>query len=402
MKRVQNSVPHAYPDHTFAPGLAAAASEIPEAAGTEVELENSIRPMLEAVVRMAGADAGALRFAGSEPARQRLALGVGVPTGADGMARDAFAIWCGPCAESRNPESDCIRDRICGVGESVASEVSGPVCRHVVAVPLRYRDAPVGMLDLHFDEKCVVPPQTMTTLREAGKLIGVVLENARFARENLHASLTGERQMMANEVHDSVAQGLTYMRMRMSLLRDAVRQGDELRAFKYWTDVDNSLTNAHARLRELITSFRSSMDAQGLQHALADIARTFFERTGITLRFENRAPDLRLPVEREVQAYHIVQEALANVCNHAKASKVNLSFDRTGDDCEIVVEDDGVGMVSGSRGPQRGDTGHYGITIMRERTRRLGGELVVEPGTGRGTRVCVRFPLVQQQTERKP
>ena len=146
MKRVQNSVPHAYPDHTFAPGLAAAASEIPEAAGTEVELENSIRPMLEAVVRMAGADAGALRFAGSEPARQRLALGVGVPTGADGMARDAFAIWCGPCAESRNPESDCIRDRICGVGESVASEVSGPVCRHVVAVPLRYRDAPVGML----------------------------------------------------------------------------------------------------------------------------------------------------------------------------------------------------------------------------------------------------------------
>jgi two-component system nitrate/nitrite sensor histidine kinase NarX len=192
------------------------------------------------------------------------------------------------------------------------------------------------------------------------------------------------------------------MRMRMSLLRDAIRQGDELRAFKYWTDVDGSLTNAHARLRELITSFRSSMDAQGLQHALADIARTFFERTGITLRFENRAPDLRLPVEREVQAHHIVQEALANVCNHAKASNVTLSLDRIGDDCEIVVEDDGVGMVSDSRGPERGDAGHYGITIMRERTRRLGGELVVEPGTGRGTRVRVRFPLVQQKTERRP
>ena len=269
-------------------------------------------------------------------------------------------------------------------------------------MPLRYRGVPVGTLDLHFDEECAFPAQAMPLLRATGELIGVALENARLNRENLHASLTGERQMMANEVHDSLAQGLTYMRMRMSMLRDAIKQGDELRAFKYWGDVDDSLTNAHARLRELITCFRSSMDPQGLQHALADIARTFFDRTGITLRFANRAPDLHLPVGREVQAFHIVQEALANVCKHAKAANVTLSLDRAGDTCEIVVEDDGVGLASGSHGAERGDAGHYGLAIMRERTRRLGGDLTIEPVAEAGTRVRVRFPVVQQQTERMP
>ena len=314
---------------TFGPGRVADAPE--SAAGAaELEIENSVRPMLEAVVRMAG------RSGRCDPARHRRILATAQGAGRRCARRrrragGVFAVWCGQCVESRNPDSDCVRNRICGAGESAAGEHAGQVCRHVVAVPLRHRGVPVGTLDLHFDEECALPAQTMPLLRATGELIGVALENARLNRESLHASLTGERQMMANEVHDSLAQGLTYMRMRMSMLRDAIKQGDELRAVKYWGDVDDSLTNAHARLRELITCFRSSMDPLGLQHALAEIARTFFDRTGITLRFANRAPDLHLPVGREVQAYHIVQEALANVCNHAKAGNVTVSLDRAGE-----------------------------------------------------------------------
>jgi len=92
-------------------------------------------------------------------------------------------------------------------------------------------------------------------------------EVAGVEREALRTALANERQMMANEVHDSLAQGLTYMRMRMSLLRDAIRDGDDARAFKYWNDVDTSLTHAHRRLRELITYFRSRMDPRGLLRA---------------------------------------------------------------------------------------------------------------------------------------
>ena len=223
-------------------------------------------------------------------------------------------------------------------------------------------------------------------------------EHAPLEREALRTALANERQMMANEVHDSLAQGLTYMRMRMSLLRDAIRDGDDARAFKYWSDVDSSLTNAHRRLRELITYFRSRMDPQGLLHALQEMTETFLDRTGVALEFANRAPDLDLPVGREVQVFHIVQEALANVCKHANARRARLTLEGTGAGYEIVVEDDGVGMAADPNG-ERGEAGHYGIAIMRERASRLGGELTLDSAPGAGTRVRLYFPAMEPQTE---
>ncbi len=234
-----------------------------------------------------------------------------------------------------------------------------------------------------------------------GQRIAAALEDARRAREQLASGLVNERQMMANEVHDSLAQSLTYMRMRMSLLRDAIRQGDEVRAFKYWGDVDSSLTNTHRRLRELITYFRTRMDPRGLVHALGEMSESFLDRTGVALEFVNDVPDLSLPVGREVQVFHIVQEALANVCKHANARSARLCLARKDGGYEIVVEDDGVGMVADPAAGERGESGHYGIAIMRERARRLGGELTLQSAPGAGTRVRLYFPAVQPQTDEK-
>jgi len=223
-------------------------------------------------------------------------------------------------------------------------------------------------------------------------------EFGEIGREALRTALANERQMMANEVHDSLAQGLTYMRMRMSLLRDAIRDGDDARAFKYWSDVDSSLTNAHRRLRELITYFRSRMDPQGLLHALQEMTETFLDRTGVALEFANHVRDLDLPVGREVQVFHIVQEALANVCRHANARRARLTLERKDAGYEIVVEDDGIGMAADPAG-ERGESGHYGIAIMRERASRLGGELTLDSAPGAGTRVRLYFPAMEPQTE---
>ena len=362
------------------------------------ELDVYLRPMLDAVVRLAGATAGMIRVIGTESAHLEPGIAVGLPPAVDRAGTGAIVFWCSRCGEARNSESECVKSLLCGSEERFSVDLSGAACPHVVAIPLRYRGNPVGTLNLLFEAQCALPPETMPSLCATGELIGVALENARLTRENLRASLINERQMMANEVHDSLAQGLTYMRMRMSLLRDAIARGDELRAVKYWGDVDGSLTDAHRRLRELITYFRSRMDPQGLQHALRETARTFFERTGVVLEFKNDVPELHLPVGREVQVFHIVQEALANICRHANARRACLTLSHNGDGYEIVIEDDGVGMVD----PRAGDhdeIGHYGIAIMRERAHRLGGELTMESGAGAGTCVRLRFPAEQQRNE---
>ncbi len=366
------------------------------------ELEAALAPMLEAVVGMAGANAGALRVVGEDGIGLEPGIAVGLPEQLGRTGAGAITFWCGRCSEAKDPHSECVRSRLCGAEERFSVDLSGRACRHVVAVPMRFRGAAVGTLDLFFDAECALPPQAMPLLAATGELLGVALENVRLTRENLRASLVAERQTMANEVHDSLAQGLTYMRMRMSLLSDAIKRGDELRAFKYWSDVDDSLTHAHRRLRELITYFRSRMDPQGLGHALAEIAATFQDRTGVRLDYDNAIPELQLPVGREVEVFYIVQEALANVVRHANARRVRLGLVRAGEDFEIVVEDDGVGLSPDAAGGDVGDTGHYGIAIMRERARRLGGNLVLERVAGGGTRVRLQFPAGAPEAGTRP
>ena len=366
------------------------------------ELEDALAPMLEAIVRMTGAAAGLVRIVSQDGQHLDPGVAVGLPPGVGRSGAGALAHWCRRCEEATNPDADCVKDHLCGVEERFTVDQCGPVCRHVVGVPLLFRGTPSGTLNLLFEAGCDLPPATLALLRATGELLGVAIENARLTRKNLRASLTQERQLMANEVHDSLAQGLTYMRMRMSLLRDAIHQGDESRALKYWSDVDDSLTNAHRRLRELITYFRSRMDPQGLQHALAETAATFLDRTGVALAFENDVPEMQLPVGREVEVFHILQEALANVCKHANARHARLALGWTDHGYEFVVEDDGVGMPAERHGGDHGDSGGYGISIMRERARRLGGELTLEEAGATGTRVRLRFPAVPPQPESRP
>lgn len=375
------------------------------------ELEAALVPMLEAIVLMAGATAAVVRIVRPDGIHLDPGVAVGLPAGWCRTGAGGLAFWCSRCDEATNPDADCVKSSLCGTESRFSVELSGPVCRHVVAVPLRFRDVPVGTLDLLFEANRALPLETMPLLRATGALLGVALENARLTRNNLRNCLSQERQMMANEVHDSLAQGLTYMRMRMSLLRDAIQQRDEVRAIKYSSDVDDSLSHAHRRMRDLITCFRSRMDPQGLQHALAETAASFLDRTGVALAFDNEVPELQLPVGREVEVFHIVQEALANICKHANARHARLALGRTDGGYEFVVEDDGVGMAAdrgsdvdadrsadgGSGG--YGEAGHYGIAIMRERASRLGGELTLEAMGATGTRVRLRIPAVQPQGE---
>ena len=362
------------------------------------ELKAIIEPMLAAIVRLAGADAGTVRVIAADGMCYEPVVAVGIPGIGSGARADARSSWCNTCPESSDADSDCVRNEICGHDEPFPAQVLGAVCKHIVSVPLRHKDFPVGVLDLMFEAERRIPDAMTPLLQATGDLLGMTLDNARLARENLRIRLGNERQMLANEVHDSLAQGLTYMRMRMSLLRDAIRGADELKAHKFWNDVDDTLGNSQRRLRELITYFRSRMDPQGLLHALAETSDRFLDRTGIALEFVNHAPDLCLPPEREIEVFHIVQESLANICRHAHAKHATLVLARDDDGYVIVIEDDGVGMAAHPATADQDDTGHYGVTIMRERARRLGGSIVLQTGMS-GTRVELHFPARHAQDE---
>ncbi|HSN21922.1 MAG TPA: ATP-binding protein [Usitatibacter sp.] len=340
-----------------------------------------------AIVTLTGARGGAVRLVDESSGQMRLIASIGLP--ADWVARErSVAPDCGICGLAL--QENCLQvdpraaSCIGRAGAFIADTAAGPA----LALPLHCRGRAIGVFNLFFAAGAPAGEDLSRLLQPVSDMLDLAIENAFLEEERLRSSLVAERQMLASEVHDSLAQGLAFMRMRMTLLHDAVADGERVRALKYFDDVSAAMGEAHSRLRELITHFRSGID-QGLVRALESMARSFEERTGVRLTFDNRAADVRLAPEQEVQVYRIVQEALANVVKHAGAGRAVVRVERRGAKLVVDVEDDGHGVRRAAGG---GEAGHYGLEIMRERAQHIGGELTIRSLPRKGTRVRLSMP----------
>ncbi len=361
----------------------------PEALADSPSLHAMLDRGMRAIVALTGASGGAIRLIASKSGPLRL-------VGAIGLSPESLALErivppdCGICGLALKGDQTQIqaRPQVCArrIGAFAGHTETGPV----LALPLHCRGRAIGVFNLFFGDSEHLPLDLTLLLEPTAQMLDLILDNAMVEHERLKASLVAERQMLASEVHDSLAQGLAYMRMRMPLLQDAIRGGEREHALKYFKDVNDAMGEAHARLRELITQFRHAID-QGLLQALESTARTFEDRTGVALTIENRATDLSLAADEEMQIYQIVQEALANVIKHAGANRARIVIERHAGALRISVEDDGRGVERRSR-ETAGQSEHFGLHIMRERAQRIGGSLVIRSTPGKGTRVRLLLP----------
>lgn len=368
-------------------------SEITSSLSTENNLESLLERFLGTMIKLAGADAGAVRVLTADGLYLRLVGSLGLPP--EVLEQERYIpVECGVCGEAA-------RERVVGNStdlktceERTASSYFGKQCRRVIAVPLRYQGKMHGVYNLFMSSDTPVPDDVSLLFHSISEHLGMALENSRLTRENLRISLTNERQMLANELHDSLAQTMAYMKMRLPLLRDAMENHDESRSNKYLNDLSQALESAYAELRELLSQFRNRMDPRGLLPAIYDVVGDFYDKTGITIDFINQAPDINLTPDKEVQVYHIVREALANVSKHSRANHVSLAMEIKQGRYLISIEDNGIGIA----GKVNADNGmHLGLNIMRERARHLSGEVVVSPGATCGTRVELNFPTSVQR-----
>lgn len=347
--------------------------------------------VLEPLVQMAQARAGSVRMLSADGTRFELVSTIGLPAGLLD-AEQLVDRHCGFCGRGVDEGRLVWAHELQACAARTRDAFFGRTCRGAVAVPLRHGQRVLGIYNLFFDQRAEPAPAVLALLRSVGELLGLALEKHRLEQENLRAALAQERQLMAAEVHDAVAQSLTFAKMRLPLLRDAIEACDRDSALAFLEDVRSTLGEAHGSLREVITHFRTGVDPRGLASALATLATRFTVRTGIPLEIDNRLPALRLPEGAQAEVFHIVQEALANVERHAQARRGWLAIQPGLGRVEIRIEDDGVGTGAPPRDEAAG-AAHYGIEIMRERAGRIGGVLSVGPRPGGGTMVRCSLPL---------
>ena len=261
-------------------------------------------------------------------------------------------------------------------------------CSHVVAIPVLVKNQCQGILSLylpHDPENCPFPPELWPFY---GNMIGLALENSRLTRDSQRMFLAAERQAIANEIHDSMSQNLFYGRVRISLLCEALQGGNTDTARQCLDDISDALDSVQKSVRDLITHFRCQMDPLGLHHALNMLIDGLKARSSISFEYSysKQQPDLTL--EQELQIFHIIQEALNNVVLHSRATQARLIISNELREIHVRITDNGTGLSS-LHSPE----GHYGLTIMQERARRIGGTLDIRSSSGIGTEIQLTVPF---------
>ncbi|GIJ28646.1 histidine kinase [Micromonospora qiuiae] len=225
------------------------------------------------------------------------------------------------------------------------------------------------------------------TMRENEGLHAQLLTQAR------EAGVTDERQRMAREIHDTLAQGLIGIITQL----EAAEQARDRHA-DWQRHVDTAVALARESLTEARRSVRAvrpeALETARLPEALAELARRWSTINEVRADVNVTGDAHPLHPEVEVTLLRAAQEALANVARHAEASRVGLTLSYMGDVVTLDVRDDGVGFsVTDVPAIRRADGG-YGLTAMRQRVARVGGELAVESEPGSGTAVSASVPAL--------
>lgn len=268
----------------------------------------------------------------------------------------------------------------------------------IVTIPLHYHGDILGRYHINLHQPGTAGREDLIELFSTiGNHLGIAIAKQRSDGEAYRLSIIRERNALAHELHDSLAQTLASLRFQVRMLDETLEDsGAEPKVREELVRLQNGLDEAHTELRELLYSFRAPVDQRGLLPGLEKLAERFRQETGTQIFFQSRCRQVNLDANEEMQLMRIVQECLANIRKHAQAHTVRVLLScRPEQDYMLLVEDDGVGF---DRRPDGNPGEHVGLSIMEERARRLGAQIKIESEPGEGTRVKLTYrPQVQSQ-----
>lgn len=257
------------------------------------------------------------------------------------------------------------------------------------------QNAVLGSFSLHFANQHDLPSADIHLLETFGQRLGLALENYRLSAQSRQLAVAAERNLVAQGLHDSIAQGLNYLNFQVQMLDDALKRKSMDEIHEIVPLLQTGINESYQDVRELLINFRSKLEAGKLKSAIGDTLTRFERQAGIPVTLEMH--DLEgapLPPEQQLQVLFILQEALSNVRKHAQAGKVVVRIDNRRD-FELHIDDDGRGFDPSA--DSAAESQHIGLNIMQERAARLKANLNITSSPGHGTRVSLILPQGERE-----
>ncbi|EDP60570.1 nitrate/nitrite two-component system sensor histidine kinase NarQ [Vibrio sp. AND4] len=202
--------------------------------------------------------------------------------------------------------------------------------------------------------------------------------------------LMEERATIARELHDSLAQALSYLKIQVSLLKRSVGNipGDKSieQTNQVIAELDTGLSAAYTQLRELLTTFRLTIKEGSFGQALQEMVSTLDDQTAANISLHNELSSTELDAHQQVHLLQLIREAVINAIKHAQANNIKIQCLDADGKVTVTVKDDGIGFEQ-----QDEKLNHYGMSIMQERAKRLRAELQIETAKNDGCMVRLEF-----------
>ncbi len=264
--------------------------------------------------------------------------------------------------------------------------------KYHASVPLYAQSKKLGVLNVASTGWRELSASDLRLLYTVGDLLSIAIERARLFEKSARAGAVEERNRLARELHDTLAQGLAAIALNLetadTLLDHSAEDGPARGPLQKALALTRK--NLEEARRSVLDLRAAPLEGRSLAEALRSLVEQMQEEAGETLAFELDLTGAHRPLAPrfEIGLYRIAQEALQNVGRHAAARRVSIRLVTTPAEARLLVQDDGQGFDAENVPDDR-----FGIIGMNERAFLLGGKFGLQTEAGGGTRITVRIPL---------
>lgn len=342
------------------------------------------------VRRSAGADGVALRWSDEDNQRYLMLAADGLPASLQGAEQclttgDCF---CGqPAAQAATRVIPIAPAGLEPARAGRLGQCDKAGYRMLLTVPVRLHDRLLGEIDLFFSQPRDVPEEERSLYDTLASHLASRMHSLRATALEREAAVAQERTLLAQELHDSIAQSLAFLKIQVALLKEAHRRGDAAGMARSVGELEAGVKESYADVRELLLHFRTRTAQEDIVDALRQTLQKFEHQSGLRAELHSSGHGLPLPADHQIQVLHVVQEALSNVRKHARASRVLLKVQQA-PVWRFEVSDDGAGFDPAAARPET----HVGLRIMRERAARIGAAVQIDARPGGGTTLALTLP----------
>ena len=255
-------------------------------------------------------------------------------------------------------------------------------------LPLIINEDLVGILRISLARQEILRTQQTELLKILIPYLATVVRVTNQRQSLLELSIANERRSLTHDLHDTLGQNLSYLRLTLDQM---VRKGKQQQTEKFQKDLDHMLMVA-AESCELVQETLIILDpdeSPPLGKILREYSEIVGDRSDLEIEFTRKGKPIYLPQQISRQVFFLYREALSNIEKHAAASRVSVILEWTGRELEIAIRDNGRGFD-----PEVDPLdGHYGVRSMRQRVANLGGEIKISSILGGGTQLLIRLPV---------